>query len=115
MIEVEGLTKYFGRIPAIADVSLTVEKGEIVGLLGHNGAGKSTLMRILACFFPPTSGRAKVAGYDIFSDSLNVRRKIGYFIENAPLYNNMSVSGFLDFTAEAKGISRREKKKKWIL
>jgi ABC-2 type transport system ATP-binding protein len=109
MIEVEQLSKSYGPIKAIEDVSFAVDKGEILGFLGPNGAGKSTTMRILTCFMPPTSGTARVAGYDIFTDSLQVRRRIGYVPENAPLYTDMPVVSFLKFAAEVKGLSRRER------
>jgi ABC-2 type transport system ATP-binding protein len=109
MIEVEQLSKSYGPIKAIEDVSFVVEKGEILGFLGPNGAGKSTTMRILTCFMPPTSGTARIAGYDIFADSLQVRRRIGYVPENAPLYTDMPVVSFLKFVAEVKGLSRRER------
>ncbi len=112
MIEVKGLTKYFGETPAVKNVSFEVGKGEIAGFLGPNGAGKTTTMRMLACYFPPTSGTARVAGYDVFKDSLNVRRKIGYFIEKAPLYTDMTVENFLGFVADVRGVSKGEKKKR---
>ena len=110
MIEVENLTKHFGKFSAVNDVSFKVDKGDIVGFLGPNGAGKSTIMRILACFFPPTSGSARVAGYDVMNDSFQVIRNIGYFIEKAPLYTDMTVKSFLNFAAEARGVIRGEKK-----
>jgi len=109
MIEVEQLSKTYGPIKAIEDVSFVVEKGEILGFLGPNGAGKTTTMRILTCFMPPTSGTARVAGYDIFNESLQVRRRLGYVPENAPLYTDMPVVSFLKFAAEVKGLSRRER------
>jgi ABC-2 type transport system ATP-binding protein len=109
MIEVEQLSKSYGPIKAIEDVSFAVEKGEILGFLGPNGAGKSTTMRILTCFMPPTSGTARIAGFDIFKDSLQVRRRIGYVPENAPLYTDMPVVSFLKFVGEIKGLSRRER------
>jgi gliding motility-associated transport system ATP-binding protein len=109
MIEVEQLSKTYGPIKAIEDVSFVVEKGEILGFLGPNGAGKSTTMRILTCFMPPTSGTARIAGFDIFKDSLQVRRRIGYVPENAPLYTDMPVVSFLKFVGEMKGLSRRER------
>jgi ABC-2 type transport system ATP-binding protein len=109
MIEVEQLSKSYGPIKAIEDISFMVEKGEILGFLGPNGAGKSTTMRILTCFMPPTSGTARIAGYDIFKDSLQVRRRIGYVPENAPLYTDMPVVSFLKFVGEIKGLSRRER------
>jgi len=109
MIEVEQLSKAYGPIKAIDDISFVVEKGEILGFLGPNGAGKTTTMRILTCFMPPTSGTARIAGYDIFSESLQVRRRLGYVPENAPLYTDMPVVSFLRFAAEVKGLSRRER------
>jgi ABC-2 type transport system ATP-binding protein len=109
MIEVEQLSKSYGPIKAIEDISFVVEKGEILGFLGPNGAGKSTTMRILTCFMPPTSGTARVAGYDIFKDSLQVRRRLGYMPENAPLYTDMPVASFLKCVGEIKGLSRGER------
>jgi ABC-2 type transport system ATP-binding protein len=106
MIEVERLTKNFGPVTAIRDVSFAVAPGEIVGFLGPNGAGKSTTMRILSCFMPATSGTAKVAGFDVFRDSMAVRQRIGYLPENNPLYSEMRVASYLDFVAEVKGVDR---------
>src|SRR5204862_3544565 len=110
MIEVEKLTKNYGPFTAIRDVSFSVAAGQIVGFLGPNGAGKSTTMRILSCFMPASSGSARVAGYDVFRDSLEVRKRIGYLPENVPLYGDMRVGPYLDFVAEVKGIARRERK-----
>src|SRR5262245_35360394 len=106
MIEVEHLTKRYGALTAIQDVSFTVGKGQIVGFLGPNGAGKSTTMKILSCFMPATGGTARVAGHDVFTESLQVRRRIGYLPENAPLYPDLQVGPFLDFVAEVKGVPR---------
>ena len=106
MIEVRNLTKHYGPITAIRDVSFSVAPGEIVGFLGPNGAGKSTTMRILSCFMPASSGTARVAGYDVFRESMEVRRRIGYVPENVPLYSDMRVEPYLDFVAEVKGVSR---------
>lgn len=111
MIEVEHITKSFGAIQAVSDVSFTVERGEILGFLGPNGAGKTTTMRMLTGFFPPSTGSIKVAGLSVFSNSLEVRRKIGYLPENVPLYGEMAVKDYLGFVAEVKGIGRRERKK----
>ncbi|HUU50097.1 MAG TPA: ATP-binding cassette domain-containing protein [Nitrospinota bacterium] len=111
MIEVENLTKFYGAKPAIQDISFKVEKGEILGLLGPNAAGKTTTMRILTCFFPATSGSAKVAGFDVFKESINVRKRIGYLPENVPLYTDMSVSSYLNFVAQVKGVPLRNRKK----
>jgi len=112
MIEVENLTKYYGTLPAIQGVSFRVEKGEILGFLGPNGAGKTTTMRILTGFMPATHGNAKVAGYDVFTDSLEVRKRIGYLPENVPIYNDMEVSAYLNFVAEVKGVPRKLRKEK---
>ena len=110
MIQVDNLTKRYGPVTAIHDVSFGVEKGRIVGFLGPNGAGKSTTMKILSCFMPATGGTARVAGYDVFSQSLEVRRRIGYLPENAPLYPDLSVASYLDFVAEIKGVGRGERR-----
>ncbi|PYM06845.1 MAG: hypothetical protein DMD82_07420 [Candidatus Rokuibacteriota bacterium] len=112
MIEVRNLTKHYGPIAAINNVSFGVERGEVVGFLGPNGAGKSTTMRILSCFMPASSGSAKVAGYDVFSQSMEVRRRIGYLPENVPLYSDMRVAPYLDFVAEVKGIGRSERRRR---
>ena len=112
MIEAEKLTKYYEKVAAIEDVSFTVEKGEIVGFLGPNGAGKTTTMRILAGFLPPSGGTARVAGYDILTDSLQVRRRIGYLPENVSLYTDMKVAAYLEFVGEVKGLQRRERRSK---
>jgi ABC-2 type transport system ATP-binding protein len=106
MIQVDNLTKRYGLVTAIHDVSFNVDKGRIVGFLGPNGAGKSTTMKILSCFMPASGGTARVAGYDVFSQSLEVRRRIGYLPENAPLYPDLSVASYLDFVAEIKGVGR---------
>ena len=106
MIQVDHLTKHYGPVTAIQDVSFSVEKGQIVGFLGPNGAGKSTTMKILSCFMAPSGGTARIAGFDVFSDSLDVRRRIGYLPESAPLYVDLPVAWYLDFVAEIKGVSR---------
>ncbi len=112
MIEVQNLTKQYGSVTAIRDVSFAVAPGEIVGFLGPNGAGKSTTMRILSCFMPATGGSARVAGYDVFRESMEVRRRIGYLPENVPLYTDMRVAPYLDFVAEVKGVPRSARKKR---
>ena len=106
MIEVSNLTKRYAGHTALAGISFSVARGEIVGLLGPNGAGKSTTMRILSCFMPATSGTARVAGYDVFHDSEEARRRIGYMPENNPLHNEMRVREYLKFRARLKGLSR---------
>src|SRR5712691_10145148 len=106
MIQVDHLTKRYGPVTAIEDVSFNVEKGQIVGFLGPNGAGKSTTMKILSCFMAASGGTARIAGFDVFSQSLEVRRRIGYLPENAPLYTDLPVAVYLDFVAEIKGVPR---------
>ncbi len=106
MIEADAVSRRFGSITAVKDVSFTVAKGEVVGFLGPNGAGKTTMMRILTCFIPPTSGVAKVDGLDVTQHSLAVRKKIGYFLERVALYPDMRVFPFLRFAAEIKGVAR---------
>lgn len=110
MIQVENLTKFYGNHPAIHDVSFTVEKGEIVGFLGPNGAGKTTTMRILTGFLPPSSGSARVAGYDVFEDSLNARKHIGYMPEVVPLYPEMTVREYVDFFAQIRRVPKRKQR-----
>jgi gliding motility-associated transport system ATP-binding protein len=107
MIKVENLTKRYAGHTAIKDLSFEVEKGEIVGFLGPNGAGKTTTMRILASFLPPTAGRASIAGFDVFEQSLQARAHLGYMPENVPLYNDMRVSEYLDYRAALKGVPHR--------
>lgn len=104
MIEVKDLTKRFAERTAVDHVSFVVNKGEILGFLGPNGAGKTTTMRILTGFIPATSGTAQVAGFDVFNDSLEVRKRIGYLPENPPLYLDMSVSAYLEFVARIKNV-----------
>ena len=112
MIEVQNLTKHYGPVTAIRDVSFRVAPGEIVGFLGPNGAGKSTTMRILSCFMPASGGTATVAGYDVFRESMEVRKRIGYLPENVPLYTEMRVAPYLDFVAEVKGVGRGERRRR---
>src|SRR5438445_1078157 len=112
MIEVEHLTKNYGLVAAIRDVSFSVATGQIVGFLGPNGAEKSTAMRILACFMPASSGAARVAGYDVFRESMEVRKRIGYLPESVPLYADMRVAPYLDFVAEVKGVPRSARRQR---
>src|SRR5262249_20577036 len=109
MIHVENLTKAFGPVCAVNNVSFHVESGEIVGLLGNNGAGKSTLMRILTTYLPASSGIARVANHDVMLESLEVRRKVGYLPESIPLYPEMRVSEYLEYRAKLKGVDRKER------
>ncbi len=104
MIEVDGLTKFYGRLAAIRDVSFRVQSGEIVGFLGPNGAGKTTTMRILTCFCPASAGEARVLNMDVRNESLKIRQKVGYLPENVPLYDWMRVGAYLAFVARAKGV-----------
>ncbi len=104
MIEVDGLTKDYGPTRAVDHVSFSVRKGEVLGFLGPNGAGKSTTMKMLTCFLSPTSGRARVAGHDVFDESLEVRRRIGYLPEDTPIYRDMTVLEFLEFAAAMRGM-----------
>src|SRR5512140_2621728 len=108
MIEVSDLSKRYATRTAVARVSFTVARGEIVGLLGPNGAGKSTILRILACFMPGTSGTVRVAGFDLFHQSDEVRRRIGYMPENNPLHLDMRVREYLKFRARLKGVRSGE-------
>lgn len=108
MIEVHGLSKSYGDYQAVAGVSFSARKGEIVGFLGPNGAGKTTTIRMLATYLPPTAGSALVAGYNVVTESDAVRRRIGYLPENPPLYGEMTVREYLKFIAEIKGVPRSE-------
>src|SRR5690349_21919379 len=108
MIEVANLTKRYAGHSAVSNISFSVRRGEIVGLLGPNGAGKSTTMRILACYMPATSGTVRVSGLDVFSQSQEVRRRIGYMPENNPLHLEMRVREYLKFRALLKGLSYRQ-------
>lgn len=112
MIEVKNLSKYYGPTKAVEGVSFTVEKGEILGLLGPNGAGKTTIMRILTGFFQPSGGSAKIAGFDVVEEPLEVKKRIGYMQEGQQgpaLYYEMTVRSFLDFAAELKGAPKKER------
>lgn len=104
MISVKGVSKFFGQVPAVKDVSFEIPRGQLVGFLGPNGAGKTTLMRLLTSYFLPTRGQVLIDGLDAVKSSLLVRRKIGYLPETPPLYANMSVYDYLKFTAALKDI-----------
>ncbi len=108
MIEVEHLTKSYGQARAVNDISFKVEKGEILGFLGPNGAGKTTTMRILTGYLPATSGTARIAGFDVFDQSMEVRKRIGYLPETPPLYLEMSVEEYLLFVARIKGVAAND-------
>src|SRR5258708_6233879 len=107
MIQVDRVTKYFGPVLAVDEISFEVDKGQIVGFLGLNGAGKTTTMRILTTYLPATSGVAKVAGFDVMSQSVEVRKNIGYLPDNVPLYPEMRVEEYLDYRAKLKGVDRK--------
>jgi ABC-2 type transport system ATP-binding protein len=104
VIEVQHLTKRYGRITAVQDVSFRVERGEILGFLGPNGAGKTTTMRILTGFMPATEGKAIVAGFDVFEQPLEAKRRTGYLPETPPLYPDMTIVEYLDFVGKLKGV-----------
>src|SRR6185503_15661224 len=110
MIECHGLTKQYGRLRAVDDLSFRVQPGEVLGFLGPNGAGKTTTMRIVAGFLPPTSGRALVCGFDIESQGTEAKRRLGYLPEGAPSYPEMTPRSFLEFVAAARGV-RPEKRR----
>ncbi len=110
MIDVEGLTKRYGRATAVDNISFHIEKGEVVGLLGPNGAGKSTTMKILTAFISATEGKAVLNGYDTFDSPYQVRKHVGYLPENCPLYLDMDVQGFLNYIAEIRDIDTGSRK-----
>jgi len=111
MIQVKNLTKCYGARVAVNNISFHVHEGEIVGFLGPNGAGKTTTLRILTCFIPATSGSARVAGFDVFAESMKVREHIGYMPESVPLYPEMRVREYLDFRAKLRGIAKADRAK----
>jgi ABC-2 type transport system ATP-binding protein len=110
VIEVQHLTKRYGRVTAVDDVSFRVERGEILGFLGPNGAGKTTTMRILTGYMPATEGKAIVAGFDVFDRPIEAKRRTGYLPETPPLYLDMSVSEYLDFVAKIKGVPSSDRR-----
>jgi ABC-2 type transport system ATP-binding protein len=112
MIEVANLTKRYAGHAALSNVSFTVRRGEVVGLLGPNGAGKSTTMRILSCYLPGSSGTVRIAGLDVFRQSAEVRRRIGYMPENNPLHQDLRVREYLKFRARLKGLSRKHSRER---
>jgi len=112
VIEVQHLTKRYGRVTAVNDVTFRVERGEILGFLGPNGAGKTTTMRILTGYMPATEGKAIVAGFDVFEQPIEAKRRTGYLPETPPLYPDMSVAEYLDFVARIKGVPGGERRKR---
>ena len=114
MIEVRGLTKYYGDVAAVKDVTFDVARGEVLGFLGPNAAGKTTTMRMLTGYMPPSAGTISVAGHDVSRDSLQVRRHIGYLPESVPLYSDMSVHAYLDFMARLRGMRSTKTRKERV-
>ena len=112
MIEVQHLTKRYGRFTAVDDVSFRVERGEILGFLGPNGAGKTTTMRILTGYMPATEGKAIVAGFDVFDQPIEAKRRTGYLPETPPLYHDMTVTDYLTFVAKIKGVPPTERRQR---
>jgi ABC-2 type transport system ATP-binding protein len=112
LIRVEHLTKRYGAVTAVNDISFDVPKGEVLGFLGPNGAGKSTTMKMLTCYLTPTGGRAEVAGFDVYRQSLEVRRRIGYLPEDTPLYRDMLVLEYLDYVTELRRIPRPQRRQR---
>jgi len=110
MIDVERVTKRYGRFVALDEISFRAAAGEVLGFLGPNGAGKTTTMRILTGYTPPTSGTARVAGFDVFDDSLAMRRHVGYLPETVPLYRDMTVRGYVDYIAQLHGVADRRRR-----
>jgi len=108
MIEVENLTKFYGPRPAIKGITFNVNKGEVVGFLGPNGAGKSTTMNILCCIMPASSGSARICGHDVFEESMEIRKKIGYLPETPPLYPDMTVTSYLQFAARIRRVPSKK-------
>ncbi len=115
MIEVENLTKRYGDLTAVDDLSFTAAPGRVTGFLGPNGAGKTTTMRMLVGYTPPSAGSARVAGYDVFKDSMAVRRRVGYLPENVPLYRDMTARGYLMYMAEIRGVRERRQRADEVL
>ena len=117
VIEVQHLTKRYGRVTAVDDVSFRVERGEILGFLGPNGAGKTTTMRVITGYMPPTEGRVVVAGFDVFEQPIEAKRRMGYLPETPPLYPDMTVHEYLTFVARIKGVAgvsaRRGSRRPW--
>lgn len=115
MIEVQNLSKRYGNFLAVDNISFEAKPGEIVGLLGPNGAGKTSTMRMLTGFMPPSDGTARVTGFDIFKDSIEVRKRVGYLPERVPIYPDMTVKGYVTFWAQLRGIRNAGKKAEQVL
>ena len=108
MIEVSRVSKFYGDYAAVQDISFSAQRGEILGFLGPNGAGKSTTMRVISGYVPATQGSVVVEGFDVFKESHEVRRRLGYLPENPPLYNDMTVNSYLKFVATIKGVAKQD-------
>lgn len=108
MIHVEGLTKFYGERAAIKDLSFTIEKGEVIGFLGLNGSGKSTTLKVLGCVLLPTSGKVTIDGFDVSKDPHEIRKRIGFLPDTPPLYDEMTVEGYLRFVAELRGVAKAD-------
>ncbi|MFI5289409.1 MAG: ABC transporter ATP-binding protein [Polyangia bacterium] len=108
MIQVEGLTKYYGAQAAIRDLTFNIERGEVIGFLGLNGAGKSTTLKVLGCVLLPTSGQVTIEGLDVVRDPHEIRKRIGFLPDTPPLYNEMTVAGYLAFVAQLRGVASAE-------
>jgi ABC-2 type transport system ATP-binding protein len=115
MIEVENLTKHYGEVTAVNAISFTARPGQVTGFLGPNGAGKTTTMRMLTGFTPPSAGKAKVAGFDVFDQSMEVRKRVGYLPENVPLYRDMTARSYLMYIAEIRGVRQRRQRADEVL
>jgi ABC-2 type transport system ATP-binding protein len=117
LIEIEALSKTFGRLPAVREVSFTVQRGEVLGFLGPNGAGKSTTMKMITGFLEPSGGRARVGGEDVVTRPLSARRRLGYLPEGAPLYGDMTPAGLLRFVAAVRGLApaRWRERRDWVV
>src|SRR6478736_2089719 len=108
MIEVDGLSKYYGEHAAIRDLAFTIQRGEVIGFLGLNGAGKTTTLKVLGCVLLPTSGRVLIDGYDVVADPHEIRKRIGFLPDVPPLYPEMTVGDYLEFVARLRGVSARD-------
>ncbi|EED31809.1 ATP-binding protein of ABC transporter [gamma proteobacterium NOR5-3] len=111
MIDVESLTRYYGKTPAVQQVSFSIDERQIVGLLGHNGAGKTTVMKMLSGYLEPSSGTVLIGGKDLSTDAREIQRRLGYLPENLPIYPEMSIADYLDYAAHLKGLRGDEKRR----
>src|SRR5215211_4929097 len=112
MIQVDGLTKYYADRAAIRDLTFQIDRGEVIGFLGLNGAGKTTTLKVLGCVLLPTSGRVLIDGYDVVANPHEIRKRIGFLPDTPPLYDEMTVGGYLAFVAQLRGLSGPEVRKR---